>query len=987
MADWESFVGWAERLAASIDVVGAERGYKLAAAQKWAVALDAATSGDDDWPALLKKAPQGSTLINQFASMWLTSMLQERPQDVREAFETLRARGEPSGIDDFAAALASWGTSVTPGNITAFASAVLMSLDPTVYPPYRAQFVTDWAQLVGVEGSKGTPRQRYELLLSLCDRFITDLKGTRAEVGDRLDAQGLAYTVLNQSELDTWAPITQARLAAWRAGDDPDTASVERGEGVEPEMEAAVWEVLGRGLRGETSALAPELTTWTAANTQELRRRIEANPGGGGSFMDKLAGQLRGASDEVVVLLAELLYVRNAAVSDMRADTKIGRVETVLGWGSAPRELPEPLLRVANAASFKAGQGYHNAAPAQLVWLARFVERWVTASAEERRSALADPFAFRAVTASVPDDVATIRYVVEYFAWPRYFPSIVSADHRRRIRDAMIGDVGESVQPSGGDDEAITRDLAALLSAHRRQTGGRAPSRIWYLDPDYRQRWRPEGDMPPRAWLVRPADGGPDLVREWREQGFVSLATKRLPTLDAGSSRIAIKEVVDGEYAHLDESQREAVAFEAYAMLTQMRDDDLMAALDGDSLWVGTLTGPVAYDGGRLTRAVAWGQGALERAELPPPLPSLLDQQGTIVDATAAHDVLEALTGEEADATTVSDDAEAPADDAQPRGGLGPVLAPVTEAVAGALHMDAAPLQEIVDLLQRRGQVVLYGPPGTGKTYVAKRLAEHLVGDPSRVRLVQFHPSFSYEDFFEGYRPVLREGQATFELRDGPLRLLAAEAAGPEHRDDAYVLIIDEMNRANLAKVFGELYFLLEYRDETVRPQYRPQTPFYLPPNLFIIGTMNTADRSIALVDAAIRRRFPFVEMHPSEAPVADVLQRYAVARGVADDRAALLAELNARMGQAGRDLQIGPSYLMRPEIETDADLRLVWRYDILPLLEEHYYGQHDRAAVHDTFGLDALRGAIRARERADSRVDPELPDGGADEQESSEGG
>ena len=130
----------------------------------------------------------------------------------------------------------------------------------------------------------------------------------------------------------------------------------------------------------------------------------------------------------------------------------------------------------------------------------------------------------------------------------------------------------------------------------------------------------------------------------------------------------------------------------------------------------------------------------------------------------------------------------------------------------------------MVDLLNRRRQLVVYGPPGTGKTYVAKKLAERLAGsqDPSRVRLVQFHPSYAYEDFFEGFRPVENDGDAHFALQDGPLKLMAAEAAKAENQDKPYVLIIDELNRANLAKVFGELYFLLEYREETVRLQYRP---------------------------------------------------------------------------------------------------------------------------------------------------------------------
>ena len=192
----------------------------------------------------------------------------------------------------------------------------------------------------------------------------------------------------------------------------------------------------------------------------------------------------------------------------------------------------------------------------------------------------------------------------------------------------------------------------------------------------------------------------------------------------------------------------------------------------------------------------------------------------------------------------------------------------------------------------------------------------------------------------------------------------------PENRGRAYVLIIDEMNRGNLAKVFGELYFLLEYRHETVRLQYRPGEPFRLPLNLFVIGTMNTADRSIALVDAAIRRRFPFYELHPGQEPVKSVLARFVRDRGIADDRVQLLHALNEAIGIDGRDLHIGPSYLMRKEVGDDGGLERVWRFDILPLLEEHFYGQCDSHQVRSLYGLDALR-ARTARQTTNLIVEP----------------
>ena len=186
-------------------------------------------------------------------------------------------------------------------------------------------------------------------------------------------------------------------------------------------------------------------------------------------------------------------------------------------------------------------------------------------------------------------------------------------------------------------------------------------------------------------------------------------------------------------------------------------------------------------------------------------------------------------------------------------------------ALADRLLLPVEFLRDIETLLNDKRQVIFQGPPGTGKTFVARALADCLAGANKRVRLVQFHPSYAYEDFVQGFRPALRDGQPGFELRDGPL-VDAAKRAKAEP-GAKHFLVIDEINRGNLAKVFGELYFLLEYRDAELRLLYSDK-PFTLPDNLYIIGTMNTADRSIALVDLALRRRFHFVEFHPDKPPV-----------------------------------------------------------------------------------------------------------------------
>ena len=274
-----------------------------------------------------------------------------------------------------------------------------------------------------------------------------------------------------------------------------------------------------------------------------------------------------------------------------------------------------------------------------------------------------------------------------------------------------------------------------------------------------------------------------------------------------------------------------------------------------------------------------------------------------------------------------------------PNGPIPPTPVFDLKSLADDILISESELRKIADLLDDKKQVIFQGPPGTGKTYLAKKLAACLAGDAERVRIVQFHPSYAYEDFVQGYRPTLTEdGRAGFELRDGPL-LQMAKTAGKEP-DTKFFLVIDEINRGNLSKVLGELYFLLEYRDEEMRLQYEDE-PFSLPPNLYIIGTMNTADRSIALVDLALRRRFHFVEFRPDKPPIEGLLGRWL-------DRHAQEMQWVARVVEKAnkklddRHASIGPSYFMREGLN-DAKVRMIWEHNVLPYVEERLFGQEDR--------------------------------------------
>lgn len=514
-------------------------------------------------------------------------------------------------------------------------------------------------------------------------------------------------------------------------------------------------------------------------------------------------------------------------------------------------------------------------------------------------------------------------------------PYTDSATERYRTMLGFLDAVGDELRTSGGFVNASRLEVQGLVWT----TIQSAPPERWpAAEREALLRWRGDAVGEPRAWLVRSKN-----AMSWVESDYVSLPASHLGSPEPGAEVAAIKEAVESGYQHQDYSQRKALVDEYFAFLSTMKSGDMVVALNDGIVHVGVVIDSAEYvegEGDRLRRPVEWRGSAVE-AELPGSLRTAFDRQGSIVDITDELPEVQAIM--DGPGVVVKEQVLA--------------LRPADEALADKLHMPTSALQEVIDLLSSRKQIVLYGPPGTGKTFVAKALARHVIGtdDPSRMQLVQFHPSYAYEDFFEGYRPAETEsGQATFTLQPGPLARIAREAKGnPSH---PYVLVIDEMNRANLAKVFGELYFLLEYRNESMQLQYRPMEAFRLPENLFIIGTMNTADRSIALLDAAMRRRFSFVELHPDEEPVKGVLSAWLSRGGHDSERAELLEALNAAIEDQDRDLRIGPSYLMRDEASTDEGLERVWKYDIMPLLEEHYYGRLTRDQIHSRFGLSVLR-------------------------------
>ena len=755
---------------------------------------------------------------------------------------------------------------------------------------------------------------------------------------------------------------------------------------------AAAQNWVDSALRKDDSLFTPGEPIWSSQWIGELQRVADE----GGTNLPSLDPPLSNlwsesqpvdVAPQVRQLMAEMFYIN--LLIPHRPLNKLEQVERVLRWGP-DAEIPPDLVAALDDGLIGTGM-YHATRVPNLKFLIKFARQWKEDNASEHERLLGNPYEFKKFAYDVEAANRSLREAMLHLVFPDTFEAIVNVGHKKMIANTF----SHLVEQKSGDVDRALQQIRPRLEAEH------GDGIHLYEDP-IRTQW--DNAYKPNLW-----DEFIGRAKALVNAGVIELEGEKTYKTDIGTKLAGAREAVLNGSPDWPRLLRAGLTGFEYHPLPWQISDQLRNWINDSPDNVKTLQAFWAEGdlsvidrirpfSNMLPRAVASRPGAttnlasvllmgLDAEQYPPfkitAFKEAYERTGYDMpeqDADEA-DLYEHALGfldrliEEAsnreltlrhrlDAQTVAYRSVVAS---LPEPPPPPTPASDLTSLAEELYLTepADFLHNIELLLTDKKQVIFQGPPGTGKTYVAQKLANHLAGSKDRVTLVQFHPSYAYEDFVQGFRPTLEAGQPGFKLKDGPLRQAAERARQDEDRNVKHFLIIDEINRGQLSKVLGELYFLLEYRDEEMRLQYSDE-PFSLPKNLYIIGTMNTADRSIARVDLALRRRFYFVEFHPDDEPIKGLLRRW-LQTNIADME--WVADVVERANDLPRDdyhAAIGPSYFMKDRLD-DEMVERIWKHSVLPYIEERRFGGDE---VSDEFDLDKLKRAVTVERGSEGEVD-----------------
>ncbi|WP_448140246.1 MrcB family domain-containing protein [Sphingopyxis fribergensis] len=742
-----------------------------------------------------------------------------------------------------------------------------------------------------------------------------------------------------------------------------------------------------RSLLDSGSILSDTKGLWRSEVLDELDKRFVQNyDEGEGTFIQKLQGQLSGGSTECYQLMAELMWASNLFPSNIGPATKRQNVMQIWSWsGSDLRSDSTFLSDEVLTGIGSAGTAYNTHRWRELSFAINILRELRKREPTEQREILADPWRFLEWLRSQPGAAQRqLLHILPHLIFPDTFERISSGGDKVKILTAFAGESAQVWR----NRSPIEVDKALLQL--RQSLESEAGSPIDFYSSELRPRWRA---TPSTQHDVADGSGrgfasalesfleayGAARSGPFTTSGPVSQAMRQLrqwlESSEPIASRSSIKVKISVGQGGWTKTPWIALLDERVTTSTQR--GIYIVFLVAEDLSVTYLT----LNQGMTDLVARMGQrGAVEEmlrvaaASRPLIAETIADQFAANNEIDLKSDTSAARNYEVGTIAQIALPKDSLPDDVQITRDLATLLAaydrlievPQAEDLSELasygidqaledLFLERAELERMLEIWKAKKNLILQGAPGVGKSFIARRLAYCLVGakDPKRLQVVQFHQSYSYEDFIRGYRP---DGEAGFRLQDGIFFEFCQRAARDQGRP--YVLIVDEINRGNLSKILGELMLLIEHDKRggewSMRlPYMRPDEPdFFVPKNLYLLGMMNTADRSLSLVDYALRRRFSFVSMEPQfgSSKFREHLAGNGIPASLADRIVGRMGELNQEIGadriNLGPGFRIGHSFFCPGEPVADPDRWYDWvvRTEIYPLLEEYWFDDPTKA-------------------------------------------
>lgn len=716
---------------------------------------------------------------------------------------------------------------------------------------------------------------------------------------------------------------------------------------------AAVQNWRERCLLADTAALI-DAPIWTAGNAAALVTNFVEQPDEGKrKFLQKLQDQLAGAPPAAIQLAAEMLWLMMLFPDQIGGDAKRALISQVWAWSGKKLDQSHALLKVLDEGIGSTGTAYNTRRAFELMLVVRFVVAWKQLSSAQHSALLADPIAFAKWFDALPEfDGKQVRHILLHLLFPEYFPRVGSRTHKIQIDETFRYLLSPDEVASASSDSPLDRDLRILMVGRRLNAAYPTEAPVdFYSTPLVRQEWLPvkgvvreealtpytvdvdksEGLSEPRTWVIAAGEGA-RLLNTFIERNLIAIGWDEIGDLRKYADRAALADAIKEAYD--SDATPSNAAHACYQFSREIAINDRVLVKQGRSrlLASGIVTGEYRHDTTfaeyHNVRSVRWehrGNWALP-AGLQMPTKTLtevteIDEFNEWVEAN----VLQSSTPE-------------------------PVLTPyLVSDLLEEVFWDEETVRDLLGSLRRRKNLILQGPPGVGKTFLARRLAYALIGTKraEAVQMIQFHQSYAYEDFIQGWRPSEEGG---FIRKNGAFYEFCQRAQAEPARD--FVFIIDEINRGNLSKIFGELLMLAEGDKRgpefAMRLTYSESDTdtFFIPKNVYLLGLMNTADRSLAMVDFALRRRFAFRTLRPmlSSGGFKQTLSGKGVDSAVADQIIDRVERVNALIEadhkNLGAGFLIGHSFFCPTEEVADSGswYASVIRDEILPLLQEYWF-------------------------------------------------